>query len=554
VSDEWLPADHDNQTGALQKRVARGLTWTLVDTWGSQLLAFVVFAILAHLLTAVDFGLVAGAAVFVAFAQLFVDQGLGDALIQFPTLTRRQIDTAFWVAVFTGGLITAIGVVVSGPLSVILGQPALGPIIAVLSFNFVVTSLSSVQMALLRREMAFRSLALRRLTAVFAGGVVGIAAANLNYGAWALVAQQLAYGVVSVLMLWTVSPWRPSRQLSRTDFRKLFSFGINIVGSDMLNFISRNSDNLMVLVFLGPIPLGIYAVGYRILDTTQALLVNAARKLAFPVFSRIQHDPERVSRAYGRVQRAVSVIILPGYIGLALVAQEAVPLLFGQRWVPSGPVAATLYLIGPVLTIQVFSGAVLNASGHPNITLRFRLVTTMVHVIGFFIAATVIKDIVAVAAAFVIGGYLLLPLNLYLMHRYAHIAIRDQLLQLRWVALCTALMAVAVVAVKLMLGHVHPSVLLAVEVIVGAATFFAALLVFERELLAEVMTVGLQAFPAGERVARFLRLPTQDPGRRRRPTHADAVAEATETDEVEAMAPTRGPLPVDPSLGQDSDV
>lgn len=523
-NEQWVPADHGTEKGALQKRVARGLTWTFIDTWGSQLISLVIFAILAHLLTEVDFGLVALAVVFVSFAQLFVDQGLGDALIQRPSVTRSQIDTAFWVSVVTGLLLMVVGVVLAGPIATLVGEPQLALIITVLSFNFVVIALSSVQMALMQRDMRFRSLAMRRLTGLAAGGIIGVSMAFLGFGAWALVGQQLSYGVVSVAMLWTVSPWRPGLRWSRDDFRSLFSFGINIVGSDVLNFISRNSDNLLVGAVLGAGPLGLYAVGYKILDTSQTLLVNAARKLAFPVFSRIQQDPERIRRAYGRVNRAVSVVIMPGYIGLSIVAQEAIVVLFGQRWALSGPVAATLYLIGPVLTLQVFSGALLNASGHPNITLRFRLVTTVVHVTGFLIAVTVFHDIVAVAAAFVIGSYLLLPLNLYLQHRYGHISVVDHLWQLRWVALCTLLMAVAVLAVKFALvGQIHPSVLLAIEVLTGVLVYTVALLVFERDLLREVVTVALQALPGGERVARLAHIPiAQGRERRRRQMAASA--------------------------------
>ena len=141
------------------------------------------------------------------------------------------------------------------------------------------------------------------------------------------------------------------------------------------------------------------------------------------------------------------MIIMPGYIGLSIIAQEVIVVFFGQKWAASGPVAATLYLIGPVLTLQVFSGSLINAAGYPNITLRFRLITTVVHVTGFVIAVTVFKDIVAVAAAFVIGSYLLLPLNLYLQHKYAGIAIAEHLWQLRWIALATAIMAAAVLLV-----------------------------------------------------------------------------------------------------------
>ena len=533
TDDQWVPSEHGSETGALQKRVARGLTWTFVDTWGSQAISLIIFAILAHLLTDVQFGLVALAAVFVAFAKLFVDQGLGDALIQRKTVTRLQIDTAFWVAVVTGGGLMVLGFLLAIPISILVGQPDIAPIIAVLSLTFLETSFSSVQMALLRREMRFRSLALRRLTAVVAGGVIGVGAAFLGWGAWALVANEIAYGTVSVFMLWTVSPWRPGLQWSRAEFRGLFSFGMNVVGSDVLNFLSRNSDNLLVGAVLGAGPLGLYAIGYKILDTTQTLLVNAARKLAFPVFSIIQNDPERSRRAYARVTRALSVIVLPGYIGLALVAQEAIVALFGGKWAASGPVAATLYLIGPVLTIQVFSGALLNAAGHPEITFRFRIVTTTVHIVGFLIAVTVFRDIVAVAAAFVIGSYLMLPYNLYLQHRYTGMSVFEQIWQLRWMALCTAVMAGAVLGVKFVLaGHVHPVILLTCEVVVGVVVYSALLLVFERALFRDVVTVALQALPGGDRLARRLgiKVDNKQLRRQRRAEEQAIVGEAREVD------------------------
>ena len=332
---------------------------------GQPLLGLVVFVLLARLLTEIDFGLVTAAAVFVGFAQLFVDQGLGDAVVQRPTLTRRQLDSAFWVSIATGALITVIGVVAAIPISIGLGDRRLEPIIQVLSLIFILTALSSVQTGLLRREMAFRSLALRRLVAVIISGAVGVGMALAGYGPWALVGQQVTSAAVSVVMLWAVTPWRPSLRFSFGDFRELFGFGMNIVGGDMLNYISRNTDNLLISVFLGFGPLGFYGVGYRILDTSQTLLINAARKLIFPTFSRLQHDPDRIRRAYTRMNRASSALTLPGYVGLALVSQEATVVFFGQRWAASGPVAAVLFLIGPALTISASAARCSTPSATP---------------------------------------------------------------------------------------------------------------------------------------------------------------------------------------------
>ena len=511
--DEWRPSDHADRSGGLQGRVARGLTWTLLDTWGSQVLGLVVFVLLARLLTQADFGLVAFAAIFVSFAQLLVDQGLGDAVVQRPTLTRRQLDTAFWASLAAGVLITIGGVVLAIPIAIVLGEPQLEPIIQVLSVTFMLTALSSIQTGLLRREMAFGSLAIRRILAVIVGGAVGVGMAFAGFGAWSLVGQQIAAAAISVVTLWAVTPWRPSRAFSAQDFRELFAFGIRVVGGDVLNFISRNTDNLLVGVFLGVVPLGIYAVGYRILDTSQTLLVSAARKLIFPIFSRMQHDRERIRRAYTRMNRASSALTLPGYIGLALVAQEATVVFFGDKWAEAGPVAAVLFLIGPALTISAFSGALFNAVGHPEVTLRLRLVTTVTNVIGFVIAVVIFRDIVAVAAAYVIRGYLLLPLNLYWMRQYGGIPIRDHIVELKGVAAATAVMAGIVLLVKLaLLDHASPALLLAIEVLVGALAFVVALLVFERSLVVELVTVAGQAVPGGARVGRLLRLPMAPAG------------------------------------------
>ena len=513
MTEKWLPSEHGSDSGGLERRVARGLTWTLIDTWGTQILGLVVFAILANLLDPLDFGLVAFAAVFVAFAQLLVDQGLGDALIQRRTVTRSEMDTAFWVAVVTGGLLTLAGVVLAGPVATLLGQASLAPIIQALSITFVFAALTSIQMALLRREMRFRSLAIRKLSGVVGGGIVGVLMALYGFGAWALVGQQIASAAISVLMLWTVSPWRPGLQVSRADFRSLFSFGAHVVAGDALNFLSRNVDRLLIGVYLGPINLGFYAVGYRILDTTQQLLVNFARRLGFPIFARLQTDLDRLRRAYARVTAAVSVVILPGYIGLALVAQEAIVVLFGDQWTLSGPVAAVLFLIGPALTVQVFSGALLNGVGHPEITFRIRLVTTIVNVVGFFVAVLVFREIVAVAAAFVIRGYVLMPLTVWWVRRYASIDFADQLRGLRGPAIATAVMAAAVLGVKFALPGLQPVwLLLLLEVVTGMVTFLVALVVVDRAVVLDVMGVALQAIPGGRRVARVLRLPAPSPG------------------------------------------
>jgi PST family polysaccharide transporter len=252
---------------------------------------------------------------------------------------------------------------------------------------------------------------------------------------------------------------------------------------------------------LGFTPLGLYSVGYRVLTVTQNLLINVARRVAFPAFSRLQGDAERMRRSYFQVTRVAGAFILPGYIGLSLVAPEMTIIVFGRTWTESGPVAAVLFLIGPVLTLQAFSGAYLNAIGQPGVVLRFRFITTVTNVAGFLIA--VWFGILAVAAAFVLRGYLLLPLNLAWMSRYGHIPIGEYLRRLRGVAIATAAMAAVVLAVKLLLaGQGSLSLLLAAEVLTGAATYLVVIWLVERRLVQDVLDLLSEVFRRRGRRAR----------------------------------------------------
>jgi polysaccharide transporter, PST family len=435
-----------------------------------------------------------------------------------------------------------VGFLLAGPISQLLNEPRLEPILQVLSLTFIGVALASIQVAILRREMDFRRLAVRKLLSIIAGGVVGIGMALNGYGAWALVGQQLAAVVTSVVLLWAVSPWRPSLEFSAGDFRSLFSFGLNVVAGDFLGFISRNTDNLLIGAFLGPTALGFYAVAYRILDTSQILLIAAARRLVFPSFARLQKEFDRLRRAYMRMTRLSSVLTLPGYIGLALVAHEAIVVIFGAKWAPAAPAASALFLIGPALTLQAFSGAVWNAVGQPGVTLRFRLISTITNVVGFVIAVLVFGNITAVAIAYTVRGYLLLPLNLYWMRVYAGVSIREHLLQLRSVAASTLVMAVVVLAVKLTLGgEIHNVVLLILEVGAGVAAFGVSLWVLDRTLLHDVVVLSLQVMPGGESIAGRLGLQLEPRGVRRPADRAELA---------EAMAPLD---PEDPSLRDDED-
>ena len=145
----------------LREKAAQGVLWSVIQKWGREAISFLFLVALTRLLGPEAFGLVALAAIFIEFLDIFLDQGLSAAVVQRADLEREHLDTAFWVSVFTGILLTVGSVAASDLLAAFFKEPRLAPVLKWLSVSFILHGLSSTQMAILQRELAFKSLAAR---------------------------------------------------------------------------------------------------------------------------------------------------------------------------------------------------------------------------------------------------------------------------------------------------------------------------------------------------------------------------------------------------------
>jgi PST family polysaccharide transporter len=409
----------------LREKAAKGVFWSVTQQWGVEVISFLTFIAIARLLTPEEFGLVALAAVFMHFIKIFLDQGFGAAIVQRADLEREHLDTAFWTSIVIGVLLTAIGVAASGLVARIFEEPRLAPILIWLSLGFLFGALGSIQKSILRREFAFKNLATCSLVATTTSSIVGVSMAFAGFGVWSLVAQNLVFNLTDSLVLWWASDWRPRFFFSKKHFDDLFGFGISIVGSKILEFSNRRSDDFLIGYFLGPTQLGFYTMGYRLLLVMIRMITGITNFVAAPTFSRLQDNPERMRRVYYKVTQYTSMLAFPAFIGLGLVAPELIPALFGENWAPSVPVTQILTLIGLLSSLLVFNGSIMKAYGKPSWHLGILLLTSVCTVIGFLLAVR--WGIVAVAASFVIVGFLLAPISYIAVHRLIHINFRTYL-------------------------------------------------------------------------------------------------------------------------------
>lgn len=478
----------------LKQKAVKGVFWSGTQIWGARFVSFVIFAILSRLLTPEVFGLVALATLFITFIQTFQDQGFGDAIVQRADLLEDHLDTAFWANVLIGALLTIISIAASGFIADLFHEPQLIPVIRWLSLSFVLAGLSSVQAALLRRRLAFKELALREILAIVMSGIAGVSMALLGFGVWSLVAQDLVNLVVGVVVLWSVSGWRPGLRFSKKHFAELMRFGLNIVGINVLNFLNTHADDILIGYFLGPTLLGFYTIAYKLFGVMKDLLTSVTNAVAFPTFSRLQDDPERMRRAFYQALYYTGLLSFPAFIGVMLVAPELIPALFGPQWTISIPVLQILTFIGILHSIFYFHDSLIIALGKPSWRLGMILLNAVSNVVAFLLVVR--WGIVAVAAAYVIRGYLLSPIEIWMVHRLAKIEVRNYLYQFRVVLLGSLIMIAAVLGFKYLVGGLLSLQLqLAVYVLAGCVVYVAAVQWMAPSLRSEILRLVQSVLP-----------------------------------------------------------
>ncbi len=369
----------DNVAG----KVRSGLIWSAIRNWGGRLVGFVIYFQLVRLLEPASIGAFAAAFAVFSFLELFVDQGLGDAIVQRPDVTQGQLNTVFLVN-FLLSLVVVGSIWLAAPLiEQAMKIQGLVSILRIGSLSLLINALGFCQLALFRRDFQFKRLAMRGLVSTVAGGVAGVVLASLGFGVWALVAQLLIAAVVNLVMLWWRSRWYPSRELDFTGLGQMSRFGLNILGVRVVEFGAYRVLDLAVGFWMGVVALGMYSVGSKLYYIFAQLLASVLLDVAMPAFSRIAGDRVRLREVYYQSVSMTVFFAVPVWILVAVLSPELCHVAFGARWAGSEHILFPLALVGAVQSIQYYDSTILNACGKPSHSLMlssFKAIAVLVSI------------------------------------------------------------------------------------------------------------------------------------------------------------------------------
>jgi O-antigen/teichoic acid export membrane protein len=333
--------------------------------------------------------------------------------------------------------------------------------------------------------MDFRRLELRQIAATIVGAVVALVLALRGAGAWAIIAQQVTIAAVGSLLVWSLSPWRPTRTFSRASVRSLGSFGLQTQISRILGYLNLYADNLLIGRYLGSRQLGIYTVAYNVMFLPLARITIPIQQVLFAAFARLQDDPRRLGQAWLRGSRLVSAIAVPAFLGIAVVAPEFVPVVLGPRWHEAVPVLQLLSIAGVAQTYQTLNWSVMQARGKSGLLLGFMVFSTAVTVSAFVFGLQ--WGVVGVAASYAIARWIVLVGNTWLTSRVSLLSSVAFLRSHADLAAIALVMAAAVYGARVALdGAVPQAVLLVLLTLLGIVVYLALVALFARDVIVDI--------------------------------------------------------------------
>ena len=359
---------------SIKQKAINAVIWSGVERLSSQMIRFVVGVILARLLIPAEFGLIGMLALFIGVAQVFVNCGFGEGLIQKQNTTHRDECSVFYFNVAFGALASAVLYALAPWIANFYHQPILTSLTRLMALDVVLNSFGIIQTMLLTRKIDFKTQLKVSVISTVISGVIAVLLAIQGFGVLSLAAQVLLGDALRVLLLWVFHSWRPSAQFSLSSLRELLPYGSRLFASGLLNSIFAETYSLVIGKIYPPAMLGLFTRAKQIQQLPVDNICSIVGRVSFPVFSSMQHDKALLKRGVKRAAKGLAIIIFPLMIGLALSARPLVMVLLTNKWEACVPFVQLLCVGGAIYPLSLIHLQALAAQGHSGLFLRLEVI------------------------------------------------------------------------------------------------------------------------------------------------------------------------------------
>lgn len=379
------------------KSVISNLIWRFAERCGAQGVSFIVSIVLARLLAPEAYGTISLVTVFTTIMQVFVDSGMGNALIQKKDADDLDFSSVFYFNIVVCSLLYLLMFLAAPLIAGFYEDLTLVPVIRVLSLTLVISGVKNVQQAYVSRTMQFKRFFFATLGGTVGAAVVGISMAYAGYGVWALVAQQLFNAAVDTLVLWLTVRWRPRRMFSWKRLKGLLSFGSKLLASSLLDTVYNNLRQLIIGKLYSTADLAYYNKGNQLPNLVINNINTSIDSVLLPAISAEQDDLGRVKQMTRKAIRTSSFVIWPMVIGMAACAEPLIEVLLTEKWLPCVPfmrIFCITYGFWPIHTANLNA---IKAVGRSDIFLKLEILKKSIGLVSILVSAPFGVHAIAIA-------------------------------------------------------------------------------------------------------------------------------------------------------------
>ena len=459
------------------EKIVSNLIWRVMERWGAQLVTFVVSIVLARLLDPVVYGKVALVIVFTSLFLVLVDGGFGAALIQKKDADELDFSTVFYFNIFFCGVIYVFMFFAAPLIARYYNDESLVSIVRVMSLVLLIYGVKNTQHAYISKNLMFKKFFFATLTGTIVAAISGIALAYLGFGVWALVFQNLINTFIDTVFLWFSVKWRPKLIFSFARLKSLFSYGVHLVLSALLDTGYHEIRSLIIGKLYTSSDLAFYSKGEAFPKLIVSNINKAIDSVLLPVLSSEQ---DRIDRVKAMTRRSISIssyVLFPMLIGLAVCAEPIIRLLLTEKWLSSVfymRMFCITYAFYPLISTN---GEAIKAIGRSDLFFKLEVLKKICGIIALL--ATMFISVKAMALSLLITCFTSQIINSWPNKKLLNYSYFEQVKDIAPSILLSLFMGVIVFLMgKLPINYV---ILLLLQVITGAMIYVSGSLILRIE-------------------------------------------------------------------------
>lgn len=359
------------------RQIAKSFAWVTVERFAALGIQFVTTMILSRILSQSDFGIIGILMIFLAVACMLTDSGMGGSLVKQARVSYTDYSTLFIYNMGVSVVLYLLLFGLAGPIARFYDIPEIRNILRVIGLLIITNALGQVQNIRLTRNLDFRTQAIVTISSFVVASVVAIYMAYRGFGVWVLVYQLLLQSALNTAGLIAVNRFVPSLRFSVRSFREQWSFGVHLLGANMLNTINANIYSSVIGKAYTTHLTGLYVQSYRVQNLPTGILTAVVDKAAFPVLSQIT-DKRLFRERSVLIARFVYFISFPVFAFLAVAAEPVMYVLFGPQWGEGGWMLSILAVAGMPMIVKAMSRNIIKSTGRTSYILRMETISSIV--------------------------------------------------------------------------------------------------------------------------------------------------------------------------------